>query len=142
MPVLLEGINISEVGVYEIRQTLTVQVTAEQARRAVNRWLLDEVSYMMHAESPTLVINGSARWRVPAVLTAPHVGAVGAVGAVDVDAATGELLEHETQKEIIVANARKLAKTLPPFPGPRETPAEYLATDAPPAPSLVPPDAE
>lgn len=142
MPVLLEGINISEVGVYEIRQTLTVQVTAEQARLAVNRWLLDEVSYMMHAESPTLVINGNARWRVPAVLTAPHVGAVGAVGAVDVDAATGELLEHETQKEIIVANARKLAKTLPPFSGPRETPAEYLATDAPPAPSLVPPDAE
>lgn len=142
MPVLLESINISEVGVYEIRQTLNVQVTAEQARRTVNRWLLNEVSYMMHAESPTLVINGDARWRVLAVLTAPHVGVVGIVGAVDVDAATGDLLEGATQKEVIVANAQKLAKTLPPYPGPRETPAEYLATDVPPAPLLVLPETE
>lgn len=29
MPVLLEGVNISEVGVYEIKQTLSVQVTNE-----------------------------------------------------------------------------------------------------------------
>lgn len=142
MPVLLEGININEVGVHEIRQTLNVQVTAEQAQRKVNRWLLDEVSYMMHAESPTLVVNGDACWRVPAVLTAPHVGVVGTVGSVDVDAATGDLLERETQKDVIVTNARKLAKALPPYPGPRETPAEYLATDAPPVPLLTNPETE
>jgi len=99
MPALFEGGNIREVGVHEIRQTLNVQITGEQARRIVNRWLLDEVSYMMHAESPTLVVNGNACWCVPAVLTAPHVGVV---GAVDVDAITGELLEYETQKEVIV----------------------------------------
>ena len=85
MPVLLEGIDISEIGVYEIKQTLNVQVTREQARRIVNRWLLDQVSDMMHAESPTLVVNGQTVWRVPAILTAPHIGTAGAVGMVDVD---------------------------------------------------------
>ena len=41
MPVLLEGININEIGVYEIKETLNIQVTSEQARRIVNRWLLE-----------------------------------------------------------------------------------------------------
>jgi hypothetical protein len=137
MPVLLEGININEVGVHEIRQTLNVQVTSEQARRIVSRWLLDQVSDMMRAESPTLVVNGRSVWRVPAVLTAVHVGVVGMVGMVDVDAVTGDLVDAEQRREELTAKGIKLAEMLPPYPGPRSAQDEFIPTDVPPAATLL-----
>lgn len=137
MPVLLENVNIREAGVHEIRQTLTVQVTSEQARRIVSRWLLEQVSDMMRAESPTLVVNGRSVWRVPTVLTATHIGAVGLVGVMDVDAVTGELIDAENRRAGLIANGVKLAETLPPYPGPRSVPDEFIPKDVPPAAALL-----
>lgn len=142
MPVLLEGIDIREVGVYEIRQTLNVQVTAEQARRTVNRWLLDHVSDVMRAEAPTLVVNGRSVWRVPAVLTAVHVGLVGIVGMVDVDAVTGDLIDAERSSEELIAKGIQLAQTIPPYPGPRSVPDEFIPRNVPSAAILQLPEDE
>lgn len=137
MPVLLEGINISEVGVYEIKQTLSIQVTAEQAQRAVNRWLLEQVSDMLHAEPPILVVNGRTVWRVPTVLTATHVGVVGVVGTVEVDAVTGDLIDADQRREELTVNGVKLAATLPPYPGPRLISKAFVPGDTPQAALLV-----
>lgn len=137
MPVLLENVNIKDAGAYEIKQAIDIRVTPEEARRKVNRWVLDDVSYMMHAESPTLVIDDRAVWRVPVALTASHVGRVGAVGEIDVDAITGDLLNAEIRKAKIEACAVELARTLPPYPGPFTPPPEYLVQDSRPARQLL-----
>ncbi len=79
-----------------------VQVTAAKARRIVNRFLLDQVSYLMGAEKPALIrVENHLAWRVPIVLTAPEKGIVGQVGTLDVDAESGDMLiEPETADEI------------------------------------------
>lgn len=143
MNVLVEDVMVPETGVLTLQlPPVEIDVSAEQARRTVNIWLLNEVSYMMRAEAPTLVVNGQTRWRVPAVFTAPHVGAVGQVGAIDVDAISGAVLDPELRKAEIILTATKLAKTLPPYPGPREAPVEYLAKDVPRSPLLILPEEE
>jgi hypothetical protein len=69
-----------------------VRVTAEAVRRAVQRWLLHQVSYVMGVEAPQLVIGEpNVFWRVPVILTASPMGRVGVVGAVDVQVETGEI---------------------------------------------------
>lgn len=82
------------------------------------------------------------RARVPAMLTAPHIGTAGAVGVVDVDAATGDLIDAEQRREELTVNGIKLAATLPPFPGPRPVPDEFIPKDVPPAAILRLPEDE
>lgn len=140
MQVLFEDVDIRDRGAHEIRQTIDIRVTPEEARRKVNRWLLDSVSYMMHAESPILVINGRSVWRVPASLTATHIGNVGVVGAVDVDVRTGELVDADACRAEMTASALRLAQTLPPYSGPRSVDEQYLPGDIPRAKLLVLPE--
>src|SRR5207244_1869425 len=125
-----------EQGTFEIHQTVHITVTARQAQRKVDTWLLTEVSYMMGAEAPTLVIGERTVWRVPCRFTAPGVGRVGTVGEVDVDAQTGEMYNVRNAKAGIIRCARGLAKKLPPFRV-RNVPPEYLATNVPPGPLLM-----
>jgi predicted DNA-binding antitoxin AbrB/MazE fold protein len=91
-----------------------VRVTAETARRQVNRFVLDEISYLMGGEQPSLVETDRLVWRVPVVLTYPDQGVVGQAGSIDVDAETGELLLTSEIIEEIKQNARTLADRLPP----------------------------
>src|SRR4051812_44491482 len=103
MTILLERYAIPERGLFEIdlKQSIDIRITAEEARRKVNRWLLDYVSYMMHAEAPTLVLGEQVVWRVPAVLTASHVGNVGIAGYVEVDVRNGEMNNLTERKDQI-----------------------------------------
>ncbi len=126
MTIILDQYAIPEQGSFEIRQTVDITFTAKQAQRKVDTWLLNEVSTMMGAEAPTLVIGAHTVWRVPCRFTAPHVGRVGKVGEVDVDTRTGEMYDTLAKKESIIDCAKKLAKKLPPFRV-RELPDEYLA---------------
>ena len=91
-----------------------VRVTAVAARRKVNRFVLDKISYLMGGEQPTLVETDQLVWRVPVVLTYPDQGVVGQVGFIDVDAESGELLLAPDIIEEIKHNARALAAHLPP----------------------------
>ncbi|MDQ3248033.1 MAG: hypothetical protein M3Q45_02380, partial [Chloroflexota bacterium] len=82
MTILLERFTVPARGVLELelRESIEIRVTAEEARRKVNSWVFEYVSYMMCAEAPTFVIGKQAVWRVPAVFTASQVGRVGVVG--------------------------------------------------------------
>ena len=129
MIIILDKQPIPEKGTFEIRQSVDILVSAKEARDSVNSWLLNEVSYMMGAEEPTLVVGDRVVWRVPAVLTAPHVGHVGMAGAVDVDVQTGNLNTSPILKEQILRGARELAADLPAYSprSSRDVPAEYVA---------------
>jgi len=93
---------------------LDVRVTAAAARRKVNRFVLDTISYLMGGGQPTLVETDRLVWRVPVVLTYPDQGVVGQAGLVDVDAESGELVLAPDTIEGIKRNARALAAHLPP----------------------------
>jgi predicted DNA-binding antitoxin AbrB/MazE fold protein len=70
----------------------SVQITAAVARHKVNRFILDNVSYLMGAGQPALVEGERLVWHVPVMLTYPDRGVVGLVGFLDVDAESGDLL--------------------------------------------------
>ena len=90
-----------------------VAIGASAARKKVNRFLLDEVSYLMGAGQPSLVEAGRLFWRVPVDLTSPDKGIVGQVGTLDVDAETGELAVDPKAIEEMLQNAHKLAGSSP-----------------------------
>ncbi len=136
MTIILDQYTIPEKGSFEIRQTVDITFTAKQAQRKVDTWLLNEVSMMMGAEAPTLVVGARTVWRVPCRFSAPHVGRVGTVGEVDVDTKTGEMYNVSEAKTAIIGRAQALAEKLPPFKV-REVPPQYLATDVPAAPLLM-----
>lgn len=95
--------------------TFEINISAEEARRQVKRWLLSEVSYMLTTQAPVLKLGEVVVWRVPVVFTASHIGHVGVVGEIDVDVATGAMNNTASRKEMILCQARKLAATMPPY---------------------------
>ena len=86
-----------------------VQISAETARRKVNRFLLDQVSYLLGAKHPELIRETQLVWRVPVVLAYPDRGVIGQVGTVDVDAESGHPLTSTELIETIKHNAQNLA---------------------------------
>ncbi len=139
MTILLDPYTIPEKGKIQlnVKRSFEIKVTAEEARRQVSRWLLNEVSYMIGADSPTLVVGEQVVWRVPAIFSAPGAGRVGVVGTVDVDVSTGAMDNTLERKSAIEGQAEALANRLPPYQPKQEVPAEYLAKNVPPAPKLV-----
>ena len=117
---------------FNIDCSFEIAVTAEEARRKVKRWLLDEISMMMTAETPTVVIDAHKTvWRVPAILTATHIGYAGVAGKVDVDIQTGEMNVADDLRDSIRNGARSVAAKLPPYT-PRsiaDVPTESIAKD-------------
>jgi predicted DNA-binding antitoxin AbrB/MazE fold protein len=87
-----------------------IHIPPSIAARKVSRFVLDNVSYLMHGGDPTLVISDRAYWRVPVVLTFPTHGADCAVGAIDVNAVTGELQISPALIEEITRNADELGR--------------------------------
>lgn len=129
LTLLLDDYILPTVGVVDLHldRSFEITVSAEQARRQVKGWLLDQVSYMMTAQLPTLLIGERVVWRVPVILTAMHVGHVGCVGEVDVDVETGVMNDLLACKEAILAQAHKLAISIPPYQPPATTPQAWLA---------------
>ncbi len=121
MTVILDRYRIPDKGTFEIRQLVTLELSAEQARRLVNRFLLMEVSTMLAADPPDLVVGDRTIWRVPVWIGFLHQGRFMA-GTIDVDAKTGMLLDREQSVAAIQARATELAATLPPTPPIRISP--------------------
>lgn len=86
-----------------------VLLSAADARRKVSRFVLDEISYLMGGEQPTLVEANRPYWRVPVVLTYPTQGTVGTAGFIDVDAETGDLITTPALIKELTRNAHTLA---------------------------------
>ncbi len=90
-----------------------VRIPAIVARRKVSTFACSEISYLMGGDTPELIRGERTVWRVPVILTYPKHGSVGAVGAIDVDAETGDLLITPSLIKEITHNAETLAARLP-----------------------------
>lgn len=140
--ILVEHYAIPEKGQISVRidRSFTIYMTAADARRQVDSWLHDEVSYMIGAGEPLFVVDGeNALWRVPAIFTAPHIGAVGTAGVVDVDMQTGEMLQLAQCKVTILHGAQTLADKMPPYTKKASISQAYLAQNL--APTITAPKA-
>lgn len=84
-------------------------VTADDARRQVNRQVVSELGTGLIGRDPDLVVDGETlQWRVPIILSLPGLGDLGQVGYVSVDARTGNVHCDEEQQEEMVQHARRL----------------------------------
>jgi len=96
----------------EVKLSLTLGITAEQANRKVTRFLMDEVSLLIHPQTPILVVADQAAifWRFPLIFSMGPRGKLGQVGEIDVDAQSGELLLNEDMLREIKTHACILAQ--------------------------------
>ncbi len=108
-----EGLRDTQELNIQVSIAITVNIGAKAARRQVTTWLVSEVGNMLIGGEPQLVISNKAIWRVPVTLTSSEVGTVGEVGAVNVDAANGELLVSDELKEQILDNVKYLTHPTP-----------------------------
>lgn len=134
MNVTLEPYTIPKQGMVhlQVSRSFEIKVTDEQARRQVDTWVLNEVSYLMRGLTPTLVVGERVVWRVPVSIGYPGLGQVGTVGMVEVDVETGMMNTSPELQTKIIAEAEKIAARLPPYKPRQEVPTEYLAKDMPP----------
>lgn len=139
MTIILDPYPLPEKGKVELKidRPFEIKVTAEEARRQVRWWLRDEVSMLIDADPPTLVVGEQVVWRVPAVLSTPGASRVGVIGTVEVDVTTGEMNTTPECKAGLERQAEEMAERLPPYQPKSEVPAEYRAKNVPPAPKLI-----
>ena len=142
MNIILDSYQIPEHGEIElnINHSFTINITAVEAQKQVNRWLRNEISYLISALPPTLVVGKQVVWRVAASLSLPHLGQVGTVGTVDVNVNTGAMNNTTEQKTKIETQAEILAARMPSYQPHSEVPERYLAKNVLPAPKLVLPE--
>lgn len=89
-------------------------MSAFVARQKVTGYMLDHVSDHMAGDEPSLVVDGERfLWRVPVYLAVLPQGRLGQVGAVDVDAQSGQLLVTRELIEEMHRNARTLVERPP-----------------------------
>jgi hypothetical protein len=138
MTITFDDIVIPEKGTLEINvhRTIEINITAEQARKRVNFWLMDRVSYMMGAETPTLVAGERVVWRVPVYISFSQAGKAGNIGNVDVDVQTGEMNNSTELQAQLEKCALELAEHQQPYQ-PRSVPKEFIPQNIPQAPNLT-----
>lgn len=128
MMIILDRYAIPDKGTFEIRQLVTLELSAEQARKIVNHFLLMEVSTMLAADAPDLVIGDQTVWRVPVWIGFLQQGRFQA-GVMDVDVKTGAILNQDERTAAIQARAAELAAGLPPYVPNQSATDEFLAAD-------------
>lgn len=96
----------------DLNISIKLGISADQAKRKLSRFFMDEVSLLIGPEDPLLVLvdTRSVLWRFPLELTLGKRGRLGLVGTVDVDARTGELLITDELLTEIKTNARLLVR--------------------------------
>jgi prevent-host-death family protein len=89
--------------------SIAVEVSAEEARRLVNRAIVPELGTGLGAKEPELMLRGQeVVWRVPIVLSLSQLGDLGEVGIIEVDAQTGAITSDDTAQERILEHAQRL----------------------------------
>lgn len=132
---VLEQMTLPPTGMVKLQvdYTFDLKISAEAARRQAHAWFVGEVSYMIRAGEPSLVIGQSvsgesiALWRVPAILTATHLGDVGEAGYVDIAVESGEMLALAQRSAEILNSAVNLTARMPPYTPRTDMPTEFLA---------------
>jgi len=86
-----------------------VNITAYTARQKASGYVGGHISHMMGGGEPSLMLSHNRLvWRVPILLTSPRRGTLGAVGNLDVDARTGQLLVSADFVDQVKAHAQTL----------------------------------
>lgn len=95
----------------EVHVQTTVRFAADDARRRVNRDLVPDLGTGLGTGEPELHV-GTDRiiWRVPIELSLPGLGLLGVVGAVPVDAQSGDIYFTNEDREKLIKHARRLYK--------------------------------
>jgi len=116
MPVVLkQPAKLDDQVHIDIRIQAKLNVSAYMAQRQVTGYLVDNVSDHLSGETPDLVVDGERLlWRVPVVLYLTSRGRVGQVGAIDVDAQTGQLQITPALINEIENRARQVASSPTP----------------------------
>ncbi len=137
MTVLLELDTLPPQGAVtlKVEYSFDIKITAQQARRQVDRWLLNQVSYLMGAGEPMLVVAHQVVWRVPVYLSTPDFGQFGPLGIVEVMVNDGTMSTTAQLKADIIYQAEKRVKLLPPYRLRQSSPLDYLAPNV--APRLI-----
>ena len=125
MTIVLDNYVIPEHGRLDIRATVDLVVSAQEARRLVDRWLLESVSVLIGADMPTLIIGRQVVWRVPVWMGLAGSGCT-QLGAIDVDVTSGALLDVKRRAEEIITAAAIYAEKAPSFK-PRPVGDEFVA---------------
>jgi hypothetical protein len=94
----------------DIHVSADINISATVARRRVSRYVVSEIGNLLYGGEPTIVVGKRICWRVPVLLSYPHTGPVGEVGALDVDIETGEVLVTAEQVTEITERANYLAQ--------------------------------
>jgi hypothetical protein len=139
MTIIIDSYVIPEKGKVElnVQRSFEIKITAEEARRQVNRWLHDNVTMLIRAEAPALVVSEQIVWRVPAVFCVPDLGRVGVVGTVEVDVDAGTMAIPPDLGTELERKAEELAERLPPYQPKGPVPEKYRPRHIPPAPTIV-----
>ncbi|MDM8527073.1 hypothetical protein QUF58_02570 [Anaerolineales bacterium HSG24] len=129
MSIMINNKTIPEKGsiTLKIDRTFEIRVTAKQAQRTVNHWVQHEVSYLMRALAPILVVDEKQIvWQTPISFGVPHLGQVGTIGTIEVDIVTGQMTNSGVNKAKLINQAERLATQLPPYQPHQEISPEFL----------------
>ena len=100
----------------DLRLQTTLRISADEARRRVNRLIIPELGTGLSASEPELSLEDTnIWWRVPIMLSLPRLGTLGIVGTIKVDAQSGEIAFTLEEQENLINHARWLysGATLP-----------------------------
>lgn len=112
MTIVLERYPIPDKGPLKVSVEISaeIRVSADEARRKVNGWLLNNLSYLIVGErQPELVVGEKVLWRVAVNHTLPGFGAIGRIGTIDVDVESGEIQPVSPEQ---LEEMKRRAKTL------------------------------
>jgi hypothetical protein len=92
-----------------VQLVTTLKISAAEARRRVNRRILEELTTGLSARAAELAISATRiNWRVPVMLSLPNHGDIGQVGSILVDATSGEVLTSKSELDHIMRMAEML----------------------------------
>lgn len=117
MSIILERYDTPKTGQLKISFDISAQIniSADDARRKVNGFLLNNVSYLIVGEKhPELVIGERVVWRVGVNHSLPGFGEIGRIGIIDVDVETGAIVPVTAQYiDEMIHRAKTLATSYP-----------------------------
>src|SRR5580658_7868083 len=93
-----------------IHVTQPLNVTSFSARQRVTQYVMHQLSTQFGGDAPELTVGERVYWTVPVVFTLPGKGVLGRVGALQVDAGTGELLTDPQSEQEMMRHAEHLAQ--------------------------------
>lgn len=103
MAILLDNYTVAERGRVELNVQLSfeVNVTAQEAQEQVRRWVQEEISLLLTAQMPLLVVGQRPFWQTPVMIRLPRQGEF-EITAVAVDVVTGEMIDPVNSKASIL----------------------------------------